>query len=462
MPDRDFVNPYNFVSLQPMNPTARQTPVFHSGASHASDETLYSGRLVCTLIALSPIFIPDHEKLREVTLPPFMKNGVRINRPSHRHKVYEHFFGQEDGIPMIPGTSLKGVIRSVAEAAANGCLAIFLGQYSPRPKSNKEGKGKYLSPFDLEPVVKKLNLQPCSQVVCEDGDPSTGLCPTCRLFGMPAGEEGIDKSGELPNFFAGKVTIGDARLVGAPLYGDLITLTELSTPDPTSYLYYIDIDNRIPRGRKFYYHHAKPYTDQFQARALELIAALKNEGDTAPIFRKVVDEDDGLGRKVTVRPLVTGSEFEFDVVYENLTSDELNLLLYALELDTEHLVNKINLGAYHKIGYGKPAGLGSAMIIVTEWHVINPRDRYSGNGKGITTKSSDELNNEITTRKRAFLEANRDSINLRELRWILRWPAKELNIQYPKFPDDFKDNPYTGEPKYNLPKPGREPRRNLK
>ncbi len=455
----DFVNPYNFVRLRQMDANARQTPVWHSAADRPAGVKLHSGRLTCKLVALSPIFIPDHGREIQVNLPPFMKKGKVENRRD-KHKVYKDFFSQGDGRPVIPGTSLKGVIRAVAEAAANGCLGIFQGQYEPRAGSNKVGKDNYLNPFDMEPAVKALHLQPCTTVTRVEDDPDTGLCPTCRLFGMPAGEEGVDRAGMLPNFFAGKVSIGDATLEGSAQYGDLITLAELASPDPTSYLYYSDLENKVPRGRKFYYHRAELLPDGNQELALKLINALETEGNNAAIFRETQDKDDGLGRKSTVRPLKPESTFSFEVHYENLTDEEFDLLLFALELNPT-LEDDGSRKSYHKIGYGKPAGLGSARIIVTHIHAVNHQARYLGEGDGIRTLERAQIDKVVLERRKSrFIDQEKKrGNNLNDLRWILKWPADDLTIRYPKFPDEFKDNPNSNQKKYMLPYPGKEPGR---
>lgn len=95
MPDFDFMNPYNFVPLEPMQAGKRQKPALH----HDVDAGLNHGRLVCHVYALSPIFVPDYSRLEEVHLPPLeMRNGppkrrslIRFSsifQPSGRHSCH--------------------------------------------------------------------------------------------------------------------------------------------------------------------------------------------------------------------------------------------------------------------------------------------------------------------------------------------------------------------------------------
>ena len=449
------LNPFNFVRFREMAADARQTPVWHS----ATDPDLHSGRLSCRIVALGPIFIPDHGSVLELPLPPIRdtrRNFIKQRSKDH-HKVYLHFFHLGDERPLIPGSSLKGLFRSVAEAAANGCLSVFSERYGPGA-ANKVDTAKYAESFDLKPAVIKYRLQPCDQVERQEEKADSGLCPSCRLFGMPAPDEGEDQAGTRPNFYAGKVTFSDARLVGDPVYDDPVLLTELSSPDPTSYLYYRDLDEKDPFGRKFYYHHKELYRDvaRNEQRALALLHAYRQQGTSDPIFARAVDDDDGLNRKVTVRPLKKHETvFTFTVDYHNLTTAELDLLLYTLELDTMiDDTGRIRPGAYHKLGYGKPAGLGSVAVQVAEWRRLelhDARSRYSGNGTGWRRVKTEAVTARVQHHKEAFLEQHARSVNLNNLRAILWYPSPHEQIAYPRFPHHFK-----ADGGYHLPIPGRE------
>jgi len=94
-----FVNPYNFISLKQGHKQSME--------SYIKDEKL-TGKLVCRLIAKTPMIIPDHaEKGKQVY------NG----------KNYDAYpFMTVDGKPMVPGSSIRGVVRSVFEAMTNSCV----------------------------------------------------------------------------------------------------------------------------------------------------------------------------------------------------------------------------------------------------------------------------------------------------------------------------------------------------
>jgi len=91
-----FVNPYNFIPLREKK---------KKGVDDYYE--LLTGRINCRLIAKKPILIPDHEK--------------KIKNP--KDKEYDEYpFMSVDGIPMIPGSSIRGPIRSVFEALTDSCV----------------------------------------------------------------------------------------------------------------------------------------------------------------------------------------------------------------------------------------------------------------------------------------------------------------------------------------------------
>jgi hypothetical protein len=76
-------------------------------------------------------------------------------------------------------------------------------------------------------------------------------------------------------------------------------------------------------------------------------------------------------QKNAVRPVRRGCVFEFRVIYDNLTDAELGLLLYGLKPDE---------GFHHKLGMGKPLGLGSVKVEVVQVKEIDRMTRYTLEG----------------------------------------------------------------------------------
>ncbi len=105
-----------------------------------------------------------------------------------------------------------------------------------------------------------------------------------------------------------------------------------------------------PQGRKMYLHHHV-------------------EPDKQPWETK--DPSESADQKNLVRPVRSGQEFVFHVDFDNLSDGEMGLLLYALAPDNEF---------HHKLGMGKPLGLGSVKVEVIEWQEVDRQSRYSPAG----------------------------------------------------------------------------------
>ncbi len=111
-----FLNPYNFVRYLPEGKEDRRPEIKLLGrcAPPTHDRFIgITGRMECELEAVTPIFISDSE---------FVENK------GNEHMSYGFFRlrnenGQEEFA--IPSTSLRGMLRSVFEAATNSCFSVF-------------------------------------------------------------------------------------------------------------------------------------------------------------------------------------------------------------------------------------------------------------------------------------------------------------------------------------------------
>ncbi len=94
-----FVNPYNFI---PINTDTDSTKEFEE-----SKEGLLSGRIDCLMHTKTPVIVPDTSDGKE-------DSGCKD------HKKYG-FFSVDDKF-IIPGSSIRGVVRSVYEALTDSCM----------------------------------------------------------------------------------------------------------------------------------------------------------------------------------------------------------------------------------------------------------------------------------------------------------------------------------------------------
>lgn len=234
-----------------------------------------------------------------------------------------------------------------------------------------------------------------------------GLCPACHLFGTAS--------------YKGRVRFGAAFhkgragwLMGAEddagTRGKLLVLPVLEAPRPAWAMPApgtLDRDPHEVPGRKFYVHHPSSVGNLLDKRM-----------EMGP-------------NNCSVEPLGKGNRFEFEVDFENLSETELGLLVYSIELQD---------GLGHKIGKGKPLGLGSVTMAV---EAILCRDAENG-----------ALSRHLTARKPAIEESGfrqleewsrRDGEDRRwteipriaNLHSLLRIVDSEsVNVFYPKLKQD--------------------------
>lgn len=171
------------------------------------------------------------------------------------------------------------------------------------------------------------DYKPCMDRKC--------LCPACAVFGMIA--KGSEQKGK-----GSQVRITDAVLLGEE-HTDQVTLRELGTPR-TSYLPFYSEDGKnydeegaTIRGRKFYWH---------------IPLAAKD--------RECYQDSNKTKRNGTFEVIGTNSCFQFRVYYDSLTQEQLDMLTWTLNLGGN------DSSKMFKLGHGKPLGLGSVKIKISE------------------------------------------------------------------------------------------------
>lgn len=362
------MNPYNFVPLGPAAPREKLT--------HHHQFSGQSGALACRLETLTHFFIAGEQE--------------RMERQQHQELVLL----REGNAPIIPGSSLKGAIRHLAEAISGSCLVL------PNHPRMRAIKGDRLEYFDYQKKSRDSyplpeGFYPCGLEGETDPEKKTA-CPACRMFGYLSGEV----------LFGGKVSFETGRIEGEYRTERLI-LEPFGSPAPRHKPFYgtTESDFREPRGRKFYYHR------------IAGARTMKQKTD----FNK------------TVEAIHPGAVFVFSVPYQNLSEAELALLIFALELEGP---------MRHKLGMGKGVGLGSVRIRITGWKKYNTTERYRQWGEGTTELSGETLRDAIRAQIEAYHRHYapwKDSLTA--LKDILSWDEK--NPRDPRYPSNawFKANP---------------------
>lgn len=246
------MNPYDFVRIDWSNEPHRRKPALHDKFSGVS------GQLEGTITTEMPLFIP-------------------AAKPGQQGGNSQYFIKNGAGQAIIPGSSLKGLFRSLVETIAPGCWCLYRGTYRDRVDYSHK----------LPPA-----FHPCRQL--------NNLCPACRMFGL------INRG----TLFQGHVFFNDA-VCSDPVSHEVVYTPILDGPKPRHKAWYLDASERYVAGRKYYFHqHEVKYLNE-----------LRTSGRGVPLNQKI-------------EPIGNGSVFKFSASFENLSAqDELPALLYALTLE---------------------------------------------------------------------------------------------------------------------------------
>lgn len=344
----DFHNPYHFV---PVVPTTADGPRIDAFPDSLPDRVSFamwdseqlSGRLVCRLTTAMPLVI----------------GAAQTKRSNFPTRVLPFRLA---GQPAIPGSSLRGLISATAEAASNSILRILNRDWDTwengRTRTGAHQKSSAVAEFaKIDPDLVPLGKSPHRKF----------LTAAELLFGvvedLPSEQRGRreraaarHRSGRA---LAGRVRFSNATAFGPVRLGQEVVLRELSSPKPPRASFYfqpksgkkIPAPDSRPKGRKFYLaHSANP----------QLQVAAKTSGPTA--------NHRAAARKLAVRPIPAESEFWFTIDFDNLGHEELELLCYALAPADSYV---------HRLGMGKPLGLGMVHIDVAGVFLVNRRQRYA-------------------------------------------------------------------------------------
>jgi len=329
--------PYGFV---PISDTVERTRIV---PHNRLDGQRYSGRLDLSITLMASLHIKQGD---------FGLQAAAIG--NRRQESLFYATASRNGIPIIPGSSIKGVIRSIAEAASHSCA----------PK--------------LPSKIKALEkaLPPNNRAQCDGRDDL--LCITCSMFGFVNGGK----------HYKGRVWFSEFKLEGDPVAQlEVISIPVFSAPFsnyPKQHPENIFTPNDIIGGNygneRLYYCNICPqderrclncHKDDYLRLAQQHKArTYKLRGRKFYMHGKRVQQSN---RTMRHQVLKAGSVLKGYVAFENLSREELSLLAFALGLDGTF---------YPGIGYGKPAYLGKVRIDVTG--AASMLQRYGVVGSALT------------------------------------------------------------------------------
>ncbi len=336
--------PYDFVRIDWNKGVQRRPSQPHNHF------TGLAGRIEGTITTLMPFFLPETDPRKaRFAYKPFLTNGK--------------------GQAIVPGSSLKGLIRSLVETIGPGCWWLFDKTYEH---------------VDYGSQLPRT-FQQCSD--------TSQLCVACRMFGLIKGN----------NLLLGHVGFEDA-VCAQPIPHDPLYTIILGSPKPRHRAFYLTPDGRQVAGRKFYYHHS---------------VEPANVGGWLPKGRATSQAN---AQNQYIKPIGTGSAFTFSAHFDNLAADELALLLYALVLEP---------GMRHKLGYAKSAGFGSAEIKLTGLELVDYTTRYTSPTGGTTRYEGETLQKYLAGQIAPYAN-NAASITLQDLRRIWAWPGRN-DLRFPEY-----------------------------
>lgn len=356
----------------------------------------------------SPIFGKIHEKL---LIPK--KNGRKFE---FSKEEYEDF---------------KYIIKQRAERIKNGKdinSSTFyydknLEKGDPLLFQLKDGKmAEHLAFSEIPRLRYKFSPLDLVPEEFRPGDSLKKLSFSERLFGTTGDttKKDEEKKDELVAL-SGRVFFEDAKNYKSEMIdnGNPVTLKAFGEPHPTLTTFYLDnIEKNYNenkgvsiRGRKFYWHHKEKIGKPFSEYRKSVEMPRDKNGQNKFAYNSSLELMD------------INNEFEFNVNFENLTDEELGVLIYAIELED---------GLLHKIGKGKAFGFGSCKIEIKEFLLEN-KDKYKDfliEPFEKESKKEDYINK--AKEKRYFDEKRK---NIKELKAILA-KTNDLDFSESPFPED--------------------------
>ena len=257
------------------------------------------------------------------------------------------------------------------------------------------------------------------------GDSLKKLSFSERLFGTTGDNTKKDK-GKKDELVAlsGRVFFGDAKNYESKMIdnGNPVTLKAFGEPHPTLTTFYLDnLDNLEKdynenkeisiRGRKFYWHHKDKIGVPFSKYRKTIEMPKDKNGQNKFAYNSSLELMD------------INNEFEFDVNFENLTDEELGVLIYAIELED---------GLLHKVGKGKAFGFGSCKIEIEEFILENKNKYRDFFVEPFEKENTKEYYINKAKEKRYFDEKRK---NIKELKAILA-KTNDLDFSESPFPED--------------------------
>jgi CRISPR/Cas system CSM-associated protein Csm3 (group 7 of RAMP superfamily) len=320
--------PYNFVPLN-LHIVQHEAPPsadrFHDGR--------LTGYITFELTNKTPFFIRGRD---------YEKRGG-----GHRWIPGVHFFHAVENQPIVPGSSMRGMIRSLVEIISMSQL-----KFTDRNTKYKDHSGKPFR-YSIGDMIHQIWIDRNGQTVNKE----------VELWDFASALFG-DVDERIQRTTKGRVFFEDAHLISDHDPMDKYATKTLLGPEPKSARMYLkqkkgtateahertswNTKNGRIRGIKQYWHRDTP-----ESGRQSWVDESRN-----------LDDPTGSTEQDPIVALRANHKFKARIRFENLTEIELGCILAAIDLPEGH---------FHKLGAAKPLGLGS--IHLSEVKAILTKDR---------------------------------------------------------------------------------------
>jgi CRISPR-associated protein (TIGR03986 family) len=294
-----------------------------------------------------------------------------------------------DRVPFLPKG--YGLRRPAGGAGAAGCLRDGDLVYFDVDRTGREVIEVSFSSIWRRAVDGDLHAA-FVRVAGRDALPWNGardaLTPAECLFGVVE-ELPKNKARNL----ASRVRFSDALALDRPtcFYPAAVALCQLQSPKPPSPAMYFrtasggavrkqdfDLTTQVPNGRKHYLvhdPHAVKAKRPWETRKLDTIDRTHPTKEDRQLLEDYARQGGRYGN-----PLADGQDFWFHVDFDHLTEAELGLLCSAIDPGLGALNPDPLAEFHHRLGWGRPVGLGVVRIVVEGLFLIDRPQRYSARG----------------------------------------------------------------------------------
>ena len=360
---------------------------------------------------------PIHGKIYEKLLIP-KKNGKKFEFSQEEYQDFEYIINQRKD--RIKNGKEKGISSFYydkgLEAGDPVLFQVENGERAEHLAFSEIPRLRYkFSPLDLVPKEFRPS------------DSLDNLSFSERLFGT-IGDNTKKDEGKKEELVAlsGRVFFEDAKNYNFKMIDDknLIILKTFGEPHPTLTTFYLDNTDKDYndnegihiRGRKFYWHHKDKIGTPFSKYRKSVEMPKDTKGKNKFAYNSSLELMD------------INNEFEFEVHFENLTDEELGVLIYALELED---------GLLHKIGKGKAFGFGSCKIAIEKF-LLETKEKYETFFGELYKKETDKdsKKEEYINKARAKKYFDENRTNIKELKKILS-EINDLDFSESPFPEDI-------------------------